>query len=162
MKNVFRSVLFLFCFFAITQANAQISVGAGLVYGTEIDNIGISVNGKYAFNEQWSAAPSFTYFLEKDMMNWSSLDLDANYQLMPIESLGSLYALGGLNITFWKFDYDLGEWGEWDASDSEAGINLGLGLDIPAGDKLSIAPEVRYTFGGADYLRLGVKLMFAL
>ncbi|SHF65136.1 hypothetical protein SAMN05444274_10758 [Mariniphaga anaerophila] len=170
MKNLFTLLFASILFFAVPEAGAQISVGPGVVFGTDINNIGFSVNGKYDFNEKWSAAPSFTYFLKKDFVNWSALDLDANYQLTQIENIGGLYALGGLNFTFWKikyeYDYDLGEYGDFagtlDGTGSDVGLNLGLGLNIPAGEKLAIAPEVRYTLGGANYLRLGVKVMFGL
>ncbi|NOR74904.1 MAG: hypothetical protein GQ525_07075 [Draconibacterium sp.] len=141
------------------------SAGAGIVYGTNINSIGFSANGKYEINENWSAAPAFTYFLKKNNINWSALDLDANYQLTEIENIGGLYAIGGLNMTFFKFKYeaDFGEYGDFSdsISGSDAGVNLGLGLNVLAGD-LAIAPEIRYTLGGANYLRIGVKVMFNL
>ena len=62
-KKVITLILILFSSISL---KAQISVGGGLVYGTEIENIGISVNGLYEVNETWKAAPTFTYFLEKN------------------------------------------------------------------------------------------------
>ena len=166
MKNLLKSFIVAFLFFVVTEASAQMSAGVGVVFGTDINNIGFSANGKYEFNEKWSATPSFTYFLKKDYVNWSALDLDANYQLTEIDKLGGLYAIGGLNVTFFKVKYDLdfGEFGDYSgsASGSDAGVNLGLGLNVPAGEKTAIAPEIKYTLGGANYLRLGVKVMFSL
>ncbi|MBN2820747.1 MAG: outer membrane beta-barrel protein [Bacteroidales bacterium] len=170
MKNLLKSLLAIALFFIISEAGAQISVGPGVVFGTDINNVGFSANGKYEFNEKWSAAPSFTYFLKKNYTNWSALDLDANYQITELENIGSLYAIGGLNLTFWKvkydYDFDLGEYGSYgdsgSVSGSEAGVNLGIGLNVPMGEKLALAPELRYTLGGANYLRFGVKVMFAL
>jgi opacity protein-like surface antigen len=166
MKNLFKVVLVLFVVFAFSETNAQISAGAGVHYGTDISNIGFSINGKYQINDTWSAAPSFTLFLKKDYVTWSALDLDANYKITEIEKVGSLYGLAGLNMTFYKikFEYDLGEWGgsySETATGTEVGINLGLGIDIPLGDKLTLAPEVRYSLGGANYLRMGAKVMYA-
>ena len=93
------------------------------------------------------------------------MDLDANYQLTEIENLGGLYAIGGLNMTFFKFKYeaDFGDYGDFSDSvtGSDAGVNLGLGLNVPVGD-LAICPEIKYTLGGANYLRIGVKIMFGL
>ncbi len=170
MKNLFKVLVVLTLIFSVSGVKAQMSAGPGLVFGTDINNIGFSANGKYEFNEKWSAAPSFTYFLKKDYVNWSALDLDANYQITEIENVGGLYAIGGLNLTFWKvkydYDYDLGEYGDFSGSingnGSDAGVNLGLGLNVPAGEKMAIAPEIRYTLGGANYLRIGVKVMFSL
>ena len=166
MKNVFKTLIAIVLFFTVAEASAQMSAGAGIVYGTNISNVGFSVNGKYEINEQWSAAPSFTYFLKKDYVNWSALDLDANYQLTELENIGGLYAIGGLNLTFYKikYNFDFGEYGSssGSATGSDAGVNLGLGLNVPAGDNLAIAPEIRYTLGGANYLRIGVKVLFGL
>jgi len=167
MKNFIKSLVFIFTFFLVSQVNAQFSAGPGLVYGTGIDNIGFSANGKYEINEKWSAAPSFTFFLKKNYVNWSALDLDANYQITELENIGSLYAIGGLNMTFFKikYDYDFGEWGG-SGSDSytgsDVGVNIGAGLNIMLSEKMAIAPEARYTFGGANYFRIGAKLMINL
>ena len=166
MKNLFKAVFVLFALFAFTGANAQISAGAGIHYGTDISNIGFSINGKYQIDDNWSAAPSFTLFLKKDYVTWSALDLDANYKITEIDKVGSLYGLAGLNMTFYKikFDYDLGEWGgqySETSTGTEIGFNLGLGIDVPLGEKLALAPEVRYTLGGVNYLRVGAKLMYA-
>jgi xanthine/uracil permease len=166
MKNLFKTLIVAILFFTVCTASAQISVGPGIVYGTNINTIGFSVNGKYVFNEKWSAVPSFTYFLKKNEINWSALDLNANYNFTELENIGSLYAIGGLNMTFFKlkYDLDLGEFGDFSDSvtGSDVGINLGLGLNIASTEKLAIAPEVSYTLGGANYLRLGVKIMFGL
>ena len=166
MKNLFKTLVAAILFFAVTEASAQISVGGGLVYGTDINNIGISANGKYEINEKWSAAPAFTYFLKKDYVNWSALDLDANYQLTEIENIGSLYAIGGINMTFYKvkIDADFGEFGDFSSSStgSNAGVNLGLGLNVPAGDNFIIAPEIKYSISNGSYLRAGVKIMFGI
>lgn len=165
MKNVFKAVVILIVLFAFSEANAQISAGLGVHYGTDINNVGFSMNGEYQINEQWSAAPSFTLFLKKDYVTWSALDLDANYQITKIEKVGGLYGLAGLNMTFYKIklEYDLGVYGDYSdsASGTEIGLSLGLGLDIPIGDKLALAPEIRYTVGGANYLRMGAKVMYA-
>jgi len=174
MKSLFKTCIAIVLFCTITEASAQMSVGAGMVYGTEINNIGFSLNGKYEFNELWAAAPSFTYFLKKDYMTFSSLDFNANYQITDIDNLGGLYGIGGLGLTFWGFDFggdtsgdEFGEYGDFMAESlnvntSDFGVNLGLGLNIATSEKMAISPEIMYTFGGGNYLRFGVKVMFGL
>lgn len=167
MKKLFKAFIAVVFFCTIVEASAQISAGVGLVYGTDINNIGFSVNGKYEFNETWAAAPSFTYFLKKNYVTWSALDLNANYQITEIENIGGLYGIGGLGLTFWGWDSKgsgLDEWygGSLDVNTTEFGINLGAGLNVVTSDKMAIAPEVMYTFGGVNYLRIGVKVMFGL
>lgn len=179
MKNLFKVAICLLVLFSFSEAKAQISIGGGLWYGTEINNLGISINGKYDFNEKWSAAPTFTYFLEKDHLKWSVLDLDVNYAITELENVGSLYGIGGLAVTFWKVDFgtdyhidiDMGEYGDYDfgyddfdsdASSSDIGVNLGVGLKIAAGENLAIAPEIKYTISDAGYFRIGAKIFFGL
>lgn len=164
-KLILKAIVIIVLFFTFSEVNAQMSAGGGVVYGTEINNIGISAIGRYQFTEDWSAAPSFTYFLKKDGVSWSSLDLDANYKLTEIENVGLLYGIGGFNVTFYKvkIDADLGEYGDFStsASGSEAGVNLGLGLNVAAGENLIIAPEVKYTLN-VGYVRFGVNILFGL
>jgi len=170
MKNLLKVAISLIMLLSFSSAKAQISVGPGIVYGTDINNIGFSINGKYEFNEKWAAAPSFTYFLKKDYVKWSALDLDANYQITEIDKAGSLYGIGGLSMTFWGLDTKgsgLDEFAQYyggsiDTNTTEIGLNLGVGLNIPTTEKLAIAPEIRYTLGGVNYLRIGVKVMFGL
>ena len=162
MKNLFKAALILVVLFSITETKAQISAGLGVHYGTDINNIGFSINGKYQIDETWSAAPSFTLFLKKDYVTWSALDLDANYKITDIEKVGGLYGLAGLNMTFYKIKLEYYGVPSESATGTEIGLNLGLGLDIPINEKLVVAPEVRYTLGGASYLRIGSKVMYAL
>lgn len=160
MKTFVKTFFVVMILFSFSGLKAQISGGLGLVYGTNINNIGISVNGNYEFNEQWSAAPSFTYFFKKDYLSWSILDLDVNYQFSELENIGKLYAIGGLNMTFFKLDYDLGILGYGGTvTGSDAGLNLGIGLSVPVSEKMLLAPEIKYTVGGANFLRFGAKVM---
>ena len=175
MKNLFITLIAITIFTTINQANAQISIGPGIAYGTDINNIGFNLNGKYEINEKLAIAPSFTYFLKKDYVNWSSLDLNANYRLTNIENVGSLYAIGGIGATFWSFDgdeiidLDFGDYeipdelvGDYDTDTTEIGVNLGIGLNISTKKKTHIYPEIMYTFGDLNYLRFGAKIMFNL
>lgn len=173
MKNIYRILVITLLFFAAGQVHAQqISVGGGLWYGSDISSLGISANARYQFNDKWSAAPSFTYFLEKDYVKWSTLDFDANYALTEIENLGSLYAIGGIGITFWSInidgsdfgmdDYGFDEMFSLDASGSDFGLNLGVGLNIEASEKFGIAPELKYTISDGGYFRVGAKILFGL
>jgi len=76
-------------------------IGAGLNYATDISNIGLSVDGTYLINEDWEAAAGFTYFFEKNYVNWSMLDFDGHYVFHNNNGLIA-YGLAGLNVTFYK------------------------------------------------------------
>lgn len=162
MKNLLKAAVILIALFAFSETKAQISGGLGVHYGTNINNVGFSINGKYQFDEHWSAAPSFTFFLKKDDVSWSALDLDANYLITTFDKIGDLYGLAGLNMTFYKVKVNY--WGDETETykGTDFGFNFGLGLNIPVGDKLAVAPELRYTVGGANYLRVGAKVMYTI
>lgn len=166
MKNLFKIFAVLILVFTFSKTDAQISAGAGLVYGTDISNIGFTLNGKYKINDKWSADPAFTIFLKKDFVSWTALDLDANYQIKEIENLGGFYAIGGINMTFFKMKYDdiyVGLPGvDNSVTGSEMGINLGLGIEIPLMEKITIAPEIKYTIGGYNYLHIGAKALYTI
>ncbi|NOR75634.1 MAG: outer membrane beta-barrel protein [Draconibacterium sp.] len=168
MKNLFKVfiVIAIVSTFSFTEAKAQISVGGGLVFGTRINTIGITANGKYEFTEDWSAAPAFTYFIPKDGFTWMALDLDANYKITQFEGIGGLYGIGGLGMTFahYKVEADLGEFGSYSASgtSTSAGLNLGAGLEIPLSEKMAVSPEMKITIGNGSYFRIGAKIMFGL
>ncbi len=166
MKNLLKAFIVLTVVFAFstTESKAQMSAGGGLWYGTNINSIGISINGKYQFNEEWSADPAFTYFIPKNGLTWMALDLDANYKFMEFDGVGALYGIGGLGITFAHFD-----WGEYasilgtgSTTSTYGGLNLGAGLEIPLGESMAVSPEMKITIGNATFFRIGARFMFGL
>ena len=69
MKKLFTSIVVLTSFFACQQAFAQITVGGGLVFGSEISQLGIDIRGGYQIDENWVAAPNINFFFaDKESM----------------------------------------------------------------------------------------------
>ncbi|WP_016778444.1 outer membrane beta-barrel protein [Anaerophaga thermohalophila] len=125
----------------LTATSAQFKVGGGLTFGTEaaVDEdgekigIGITLKGDYAINEEWTISPDFTYYLPSggdlgDFNLWQ-LNANAHYYFHDLDN-ARLYALGGLNYSHWKWEYDGAEFDGWDADDSEIGLNLGIGASM--------------------------------
>lgn len=122
MKKFFMivAVVSAMCLSSV-EMNAQESkfaLGAGLNYGTEIDNLGVSLLGLYTINEQWEAAPGFTFFFEKDYTKMSSLDLNAHY-VFSRNGGNTFYGLAGLNVTFFKWEMpsmsdETGDYNNWE------------------------------------------------
>lgn len=166
MKNLFKAAIILAVILSVsvTESKAQMSAGGGLWYGTSINNIGISIDGKYDFTEQWAAAPAFTYFLKKDGLTWMILDLDANYTITEFDGVGALYGIGGLGMTFahYNISADFGALGDFSTSGTSTtvGLNLGVGLEVPLGDNMGIAPEMKLTINSGTFFRIGAKFMF--
>jgi opacity protein-like surface antigen len=139
-----RLMLFAVALLFATAVSAQFKVGGGLTIGTKSGGIsddgdeklgiGINVRGDYAFDESWSIAPGFTYFFasapsEVDITYWQ-LNADAHYQFSSEGDMG-IYALGGLNYSYFKIDWGAGnEYWDGSADDSEIGLNLGVGANM--------------------------------
>lgn len=143
----------------------QITVGAGLVYGSEIESLGIKADAYYSLNPMLRVGGGLTYFFPEDIVgggeiNWFALNLNGHYFLYSQEKL-SVYGLTGLNILFQNTNFDSEQ--VEDISDSEIGLNLGGGLEY----NLNFADffgelKVGGLFGDADQLVLGAGLRFNL
>ena len=183
MKSMIKLAVIAIAAFTIsTSTSAQeskIMAGGGLSYASEINNIGLFAKGIYLINDSWEGAGTFTYFFKKDYTTWTALDFNGHYVFSSNEST-SFYALGGLNMTFYKIkidgvSYDLGdEMGEYnpyadmqnafsssfDSSGSEIGFNVGIGGRYALTESLYLNGEAKYTLGGADYFSIGAGLMY--
>jgi len=180
-------VLGVLCVLGLT-AKAQDSkfmLGAGLDYATDIDNLGIHLKGLYLISDDWEADAGYTYYFKKNYTNWSALDFNGHYVFTSSDK-GVLYALAGLNVTFYKIKYDdiigdytneyddyygeyygdeysdlmVGMTSDMEAKGSEVGLNIGLGGRMGLSDNLFLSGEIKYTLGGADYLNIGAGLMY--
>jgi hypothetical protein len=188
MKNRLLLVVFLIAVstssFIVKAQDSKISLGAGLNYATDIENIGISLQGLYSINSEWEVSPKFTYFFKKNYTTYSTLDFDGHY-VFSDNGTNAFYAIGGINLTFFKYKYDgpslvrsfeLGDDFEeaedlyndifsgisnnleW--KDNEAGINLGVGARFSLTDALSVCTEAKYTTTYSGFLSVGAALMY--
>lgn len=164
MKKLFVIIVAILLVGSFQETKAQFTVGAGLGYASDISSLGISANVGYEIDETWAATGSYTHFLKKDYVKWSAIDFNANYNISEIESLGNLYAIGGINITTVKLDIPgLSEvFGGSSASESNFGLNIGAGLKVDLSEKMILAPEMTYSISSGSYLRIGAKLMFRI
>jgi opacity protein-like surface antigen len=165
MKKI---ILLLFAFFSFTAVNAQFSLGGGIGYATEIDNLNFHVDGNYAFNEQWEGAATFTYYLTGESapgvdLSWYGFDFNAHFNFSEYTG-GKIYALAGLNIMMVSVSFEdtTGMIGDFSTSDSDIGLNIGVGTKYALNDKLSLFGEAKYTIAGAKFFNLGAGVLFAL
>lgn len=145
-------------FFTNSNALAQsdFKAGGGLVYGTEIEAIGIQGSGVYSFTETLRGAADLTIFFPDDTpqgLDRSFWTINANvHYLFMAEEATTVYGLGGLN-------YATSETGSF--SNSEAGLNLGGGAEFGVGFG-DIYVEAKYVVSDFDQLVLGGGVRFAL
>lgn len=137
-------VLLTTLFFSNAKAQEQtFSLGGGLSYATNDIGTGVFGKGIYKLNEKWEGSASFTYFFPKDVygvsLNFSALDINAQYLLYNDEEKISFYGLTGLDILFAN-----GSYGSYSSSTSTFGFNLGGGLRYMLSEKLALNPEIKF------------------
>ncbi|GAO31508.1 hypothetical protein [Geofilum rubicundum] len=85
---------------AQNNESGNIRAGAGLVYATDINNLGVAFKGVYTFTPEWEGAFGFTHILKKDYVSYNVIDLDAQYIFSQSGDQISFFAIGGLAITY--------------------------------------------------------------
>ena len=155
------ALLILMAFSASTINAQKFQLGAGFVYGTNIESAGISLNGDYTFNPKLSIAPSFTYFFSSDPISWTALNVDGHYKFIVKDGM-SVYGIAGINLTFTTVTFDFGAFGgEISESSSNFGVNLGAGATKKVSDKINLFGELKYTISSGSYLTINAGAMYA-
>ncbi len=163
-RLLFISTLFFFGGLFISSAQTDTRLGAMVAYGTEIENVGIGVNAEFPIMENLTISPGFIYYFPKDefgvSVNWWEINGNANYYLLNGESFG-FYALGGLNYSSVKVDYDSGSsLGSMSASDGRFGLNLGAGANFDIGRSIVPFAEAKYVIIDGSQLVIGAGVRF--
>jgi outer membrane immunogenic protein len=148
-KQLFLIALVGFLFAAGT-ASAQTKVGGFLGYGSELEKLGLGINGEFGLTDKIAISPSFMFWLVENANVWE-LNVNANYYFTKAGSV-DLYGIGGINLFNAKVD------GAGDGN-SEVGINLGIGFNFNVGKSWQPFSEAKFVLGDADQLALlfGVK-----
>lgn len=145
-------------------AQGEVRVGGGLVYGTEIESLGINFRGDYALTEEILLAPDLVYFFPNDEFGidfkWFDINLNGNY-LFTVSNEGiTPYALAGLNIAILSVDLNNVPGFRGGGNSTEIGLNVGGGADFHLGG-FDAFGELRYAIGN-DQLVIGGGLKFPI
>ncbi|MGB3465432.1 MAG: hypothetical protein WBA74_09180 [Cyclobacteriaceae bacterium] len=162
MKKITILVLMLI---AGSTCYAQKYVGGGIAFGSEIESVGLFVNGEYFVTDQISVAPSLIYFAPRDFgsvkIRQSEFNINGNYHFDTDTGL-DFYALAGLNFAFISTPIVNPFTGvETRSSNTEVGLNIGGGFNYQWKDNLLPFVEIKYSLSDYDQLVLmgGVKLI---
>lgn len=131
-------------------AFSQTEIGGGLVFGSDIEELGITLDGNFYISDQFSISPNLTFFFAEDPVNFFTINADGRYNF-EVGSETIVYPLGGLNLAFTSID--TGGFGG-DTSNTELGINLGGGINYFFSDNLGILGELKFVVGDADQIVL--------
>jgi opacity protein-like surface antigen len=162
MRKELTTALALLLFILVsTPAFAQegtIELGPGLVYGGQVEKLGLKLDGYYTINENIRAGVDLTYYFPETnsiggtdvTSNFFTIDLLGNYIFYSEDEI-SAYGIAGLNLAFAS-----AKAGGNKTSNNEMGLTLGGGAEY-ALDFGDIFGELRVAGlgGDADQLVLG-------
>lgn len=167
-----KKTLFVFAAFLLAgmgQLFAQDSnrIGAQLIYGTDINSLGIGAIAEFPIAERMAISPSFSYYFPKEegVAKTSAFEINGNLNYAFVEENSVLfYGIAGLNYTNLKFKVNMSQVGLSNVSSSagEIGLNLGAGANFDIGNNFLPFGEVKYILSDFDRLVLaaGVKFNF--
>jgi opacity protein-like surface antigen len=136
------------------QDGSDFKIGGGVIYGSEVEALGIQAGAKYRFTNEISAAADFAIYFPDDY-DWWAINVNGHYHFIN-EDRAKVYGLAGLNYATIEVGF-LGT----STSDSEVGVNIGGGAEFALGI-VDLYTEAKYILGDADQLALSVGLRFSL
>ena len=143
MKKIFTIMCALMLGMGFAQAQVQqgeTAVGANLVYGSEIESMGLGARFQYGILDHLRAEVGFNGFFEHDHTTWWDVNLNAHYLLGLWNQQLYFYPLVGLNYTMTKVK-------EAGVSDEEnhIGLNVGAGVEYELNEHFGVNLEYRHT-----------------
>jgi hypothetical protein len=160
MKKILLSVLLVSGLVTLGSNTAEAQVGefklgGGLLYGSEVESVGLQVNGVYRFTEEWAGQADLGIYFPGDDTGLDSFwEINANaHYLFAVEQDYHFYGLGGLNVSTAESVFN--------NSNSELGINIGAGGEYHL-ENLSLFGELKYVIGDFDQIVLGAGVRFPL
>lgn len=107
MNKIIFSIIMIFSVLILSNgAEAQISVGAGVLYGFELERGGVRADGVYTINENFRAAVDIGYYFpktaEESFLNYKStinwLEVNANVHYLFVDNdMWNVYGIAGIN-----------------------------------------------------------------
>ena len=160
MKKILALVCMLMLGIGFAQAQVnrgESAVGVNLVYGTEIESMGLGARFQYGIIDHLRAEVGFNGFFAHKHTTWWDVNLNAHYLLGLWHEQFYFYPLVGLNYTMTTHK-------ENGISDEEnhVGLNVGAGLEYELNDHFGTNLEFRHTIvrKGLDQAIIGVGLNY--
>ena len=122
----------------------------GVIVGHAIDSKSLTIGADYRYNiqDKIRLAPSALYVLRNDYLSTLYLNADAHY-LARITKKATIYPLGGLGVSVWRFNNKIPtSLEDLFNDDSETkvriGLNLGFGGEMRLSKDMIVGAEFRY------------------
>ncbi len=142
MKKILTLVLvvMLGCGYAVAQ-KGQMGVGGNLLYGTEINMVGLGAKFQYGITNDIRAEASFNYYFRHNGFHMWDLNANAHY-LFNIVPKFRAYPLAGLTVVSKNYAQTIAH---HDESVTHFGLNLGGGCEYDILPNLALNGEFKYS-----------------
>ena len=115
----------------------EMGVGGNLLYGTEINMVGIGGKFQYGITNDLRAEASFNYYFRNNGFHMWDLNANAHY-LFSIAPKFRAYPLAGLTVVSKNYSKD-------DKSITHFGLNLGGGCEYDISHRVALNAEFKYS-----------------
>lgn len=165
MKKLLTATALVFSLMVLTSASGfaqhgTTKLGLGVVYGSEVESPGIQANATFRISPRIAIAPDFSFYFADDeedspayIENFWAANLNGHL-MFATDPDYHIYGIGGLNVTTLEYS-------STDESESELGLNLGLGGELHLSG-FSLFSEVKYVVSDFDQVVLGAGVRFPL
>jgi hypothetical protein len=152
------SVISILLLMAVSQiAVAQVSAGAGMAFGSEIEQTGVQGDLHYRFSNlpALQLGAGFIYYFPKDNHHFTEFNLNGSY-IFYEEFMFKSYAYTGLNYARSKVDS-----GNISGTETAFGLNIGLGAEYDFGSILAFG-DLKYVVSKFDQpvFSIGIRVPF--
>ena len=122
---------------AFAQHKGEMAAGGNLLFGTEINSVGLGVKFQYGIIENLRAEASFNYYFKNKGYHMWDLNANAHY-LFPIANKFRAYPLAGFTIVNKGYS-------DIDESITRLGLNLGGGVEYDVRPDFKLNAEFKYS-----------------
>lgn len=145
MKKIFAVAVAAILGVSAFAQQGDKSLGARLLYGSDIERLGIGIVGQYGFQDDVRGEASIGYY-PGDNTAVFEINVNAHY-LLGNDSM-TVYPLAGINFT------------HLENFSTKPGLNLGAGIEFPLTYSLNFVAEVKYVISKYDQFVLGAGVNF--
>lgn len=140
----------------VATASAQkgeMAVGGNLLYGTEVNSVGIGAKFQYGILEHLRGEASFNYYFKNKGFHMWDLNVNAHY-LFDIAPKFRAYPLAGLTVVNKTYSDE-------DDSVTRFGLNLGGGCEYDVSPRVTVNAEFKYSIVSTiDQAVLGLGVVY--
>lgn len=166
-----KKFLMVFCALMLGMgfAQAQVqqgetAVGANLVYGSEIESMGLGARFQYGILDHVRAEVGFNGFFEHDHQSCWDVNINAHYLLRLFNDQLYFYPLAGVNYTMFNDKKPSEQYPNGPGQKNYIGLNVGAGIEYELNEHWGVNFEYRHTINGSNYNQgvpgLGINYKF--